>query len=90
MESTLLRTQKLMLSRGAGAAAVQSDITRVFIREAMMHIERAARLIATETADEKTDSTALIEDLIHRAPIKMTAARRRIADAVIAAGKYNL
>jgi alkylation response protein AidB-like acyl-CoA dehydrogenase len=90
MESTLLRTQKLMLSRGRDSAAVQSDITRVFIREAMMRIERAARLIATETVDEKTDSTALIEDLIHRAPIKMTAARRRIADAVIAAGKYNL
>src|SRR5436853_2707759 len=90
MESALLRTQKLLLSRGRDSAAVQSDITRVFIREAMMRIERAARLIATETADEKTDSTALIEDLIHRAPIKMTAARRRIADAVIAAGKYNL
>ena len=56
----------------------------------MTRIERAARLIATETADEETDSTSLIEDLIHRAPIKMTAARRRIADAVITAGKYNL
>jgi alkylation response protein AidB-like acyl-CoA dehydrogenase len=90
MESALLRTQKRMLSRGREATAVQSDITRVFIREAMMRIERAARLIATETADEKTDRTALIEDLIHRAPIKMTAARRRIADAVTTAGKYNL
>jgi alkylation response protein AidB-like acyl-CoA dehydrogenase len=90
IESVLLRTQKLLLSRGTGSVAVQSDTTRVFIREAMMRIERAARLIATETADGKTDSTSLIEDLIHRAPIKMTAARRRIADAVIAAGKYNL
>jgi len=90
MESALLRTQKLLLSRGAAATAVQDDITRVFIREAMMRIERCARLIATETADEETDSTALMEDLIHRAPIKMAAARRRIADAVIAAGKYNL
>ncbi|MEN3331594.1 MAG: hypothetical protein V7641_959 [Blastocatellia bacterium] len=90
MESALLRTQKLMINRGRDSAAVQSDITRVFIREAMMRTERAARLIAMETADEGKDSTSLIEDLIHRAPLKMTAARRRIADAVIAAGKYNL
>ncbi len=90
MESALLRTQKLLLSRGQQRVAVPSDITRVFIREAMMRIERAARLIATETADEDNDSTALIDDLMHRAPIKMIAARRRIADAVIAAGKYNL
>jgi alkylation response protein AidB-like acyl-CoA dehydrogenase len=90
MESALLRTQKLLLSRGAEATAVPDDITRVFIREAMLRVERAARLIATETADGEADSTALMEDLIHRAPIKMTAARRRIADAVIAVGRYNL
>ncbi|HKQ05890.1 MAG TPA: acyl-CoA dehydrogenase family protein [Blastocatellia bacterium] len=90
MESALLRTQKLMLGRGAQAAAVQSDITRVYIREAMTRIERAARFVLTETADEGKDSASLIEGLIHRAPIKMIAARRRIADAAIAAGKYNL
>ena len=89
-ESALLRTQKLMLARGQQAVPVQSDITRVFVREAMMRIERAARLIATETADEDADGAALIDEQIHRAPIKMIAARRRIADAVIAAGKYNL
>ncbi|MFL6275339.1 MAG: acyl-CoA dehydrogenase family protein [Blastocatellia bacterium] len=90
MESVLLRTQKLMLGRGAQAASVQSDITRVYIREAMTRIERAVRFVLTETTDEGKDSASLIESLIHRAPIKMIAARRRIADAVIAAGKYNL
>ncbi|HJQ23542.1 MAG TPA: acyl-CoA dehydrogenase family protein [Blastocatellia bacterium] len=90
MESALLRTQKLMLARGEQAASVQSDITRVFIREAMTRIARAARLIVNETAGEGEDRAALIEGLIHRAPIKMIAARRRIADSVIAAGKYNL
>jgi alkylation response protein AidB-like acyl-CoA dehydrogenase len=90
MESALLRTQKLMLARGKPSAAIQSDITRVFIREVMMRVERAARLVAAETADGDRDSTPLIEGLIHRAPIKTTAARRRVADAVITAGKYNL
>jgi alkylation response protein AidB-like acyl-CoA dehydrogenase len=90
MESVLLRTQKRMLARGEQATSVQGEITRVFIREALMRIERAARLIVTETAAEDEDGAALIEGLIHRAPIKMIAARRRIADSVIAAGKYNL
>jgi alkylation response protein AidB-like acyl-CoA dehydrogenase len=90
MESALLRTQKLMPKSGKEAALVQSDITRVFIREAMTRVERAARLVAAETASGDKDSTPLIEELIHRAPIQMTVARRRIADACIAAGKYNL
>src|SRR2546423_3808516 len=90
MESTLLRTQKLLLARGEQATSVQGEITRVFIREALMRIERAARLIVTETANEDADGAALIEGLSHRAPIKMIAARRHIADSVIAAGKYNL
>jgi alkylation response protein AidB-like acyl-CoA dehydrogenase len=90
MESALLRTQKLMLGRGQQATAVQADITRVFIREAMMRVERAARLVAAETTDDGADAASWIEDLVYRAPIKMIAARRRIADAVIAVGKYNL
>ena len=90
MESVLLRTQQLLLARGEQATSVQGEITRVFIREALMRIERAARLIVTETANEDEDGAALIEGLIHRAPIKMIAARRHIADSVIAAGKYNL
>src|SRR5436305_605940 len=90
MESVLLRTQKRMLARGEQATSVQGEITRVFIREALMRIERAARLIVTETANEDEDGAALIEGLSHRAPIKMIAARRHIADSVIAAGKYNL
>ena len=88
MESALLRTQKRLLARGEQATSVQSDITRVFIREAMTRIERAARLVITETTGE--GGLALIEGLLHRAPIKLIAARRRIADSVIAAGKYNL
>jgi alkylation response protein AidB-like acyl-CoA dehydrogenase len=90
MESALLRTQKLMMARGKEAVAIQGDITRVFAREAMMRVERAARLIAAETAGGDKDSTSLIEGLLHRAPTRTTAARRRIADAFIAAGKYNL
>ena len=88
MESALLRTQKRIADRGQEACATQTDITRVYVREAALRIERAARMVVTETGDEK--SAAMIDELAHLAPIPMIAARRRIADAIIDAGRYNL
>ena len=85
IESALLRTQKLMTDRGLGRATIQSEITRVFAREAAGRVERAGRTIATETGGED-----VIDRLAHHAPIKSIQARRRIADSMIAAGKYNL
>jgi uncharacterized protein YerC len=51
-------------------------------------MSRSARAVASETEDEKC--SAAIDDLAHRSPMKSMAARRRIADAVIQASKYNL
>ncbi len=88
MESALLRTQRLLTDRGIDATRVQADISRVFTREAASQVERAARAVANETGDEKC--TAAIDELAHRDPMKSIAARRRIADAVIQAGRYFL
>ncbi|MEK6303893.1 MAG: acyl-CoA dehydrogenase family protein [Acidobacteriota bacterium] len=88
MESALLRTRRLFDERGLEKCAVQTDITRVFTRDAASRIERAARAVVTETEDEK--SAELIDQLVLQAPIKAIAARRRIADAVIEAGRYFL
>jgi alkylation response protein AidB-like acyl-CoA dehydrogenase len=88
MESALLRTQKLIVARGVKQCEVQIDITRLYARDAMQRIERAARLIATETDDAK--GAEAIDQMIHRDPIKTIAARRRVADSIIAAGRYNL
>ena len=85
IESSLLRTQRLMTERGLGRAGIQTEITRVFAREAAARIERAGRMIATETGGEDVS-----DRLAHHAPIKSIQARRRIADSMIAAGKYNL
>ena len=90
MESALLRTQKLLAARGQKAVSVQIDITRVFTRDAAARIERAARLIDVESAGDTGKSQSIIDQLAHRAPVKAIAARRRIADAMIAAGRYNL
>lgn len=88
MESAVLRTQRLVAERGVEACPIQMDITRVFVREAAQRVERAARVVATETGDDK--AAAMIDELTRRAPIKVIAARRRIADSIIEAGRYNL
>jgi alkylation response protein AidB-like acyl-CoA dehydrogenase len=88
MESALLRTQRLLADRGIEKIGVQEDITRVFARDASSRVKKAARAVASEIEDEKC-STA-IDELAHRSPMKSIAARRRIADAVIQAGRYFL
>ncbi len=88
MESALLRTRRLFDERGLEKCSVQTEITRVFARDAALRIERAASAAVTETEDEK--SAELIGQLAEHAPIKAIAARRRIADAVIEAGRYFL
>lgn len=90
MESAVLRAQKLMAERGEDACGTQTDITHVFAREAAGRIERAARAVAIETDEDADKIAATIDKLAHPAPIKMIAARRRIADSIIEAGRYNL
>jgi alkylation response protein AidB-like acyl-CoA dehydrogenase len=88
IESSLLRTQRLLNEKGIEATAVQADITRVFARDAAARVERAARAVASETEDAKCAEA--IDELTHRSPMQSMAARRRIADAVINAGRYFL
>lgn len=90
MESTLLRSQKLISSRGAESAAVQIDITRLFVREAARRVEQAARAIHIETSEDGKGSDKVFDRLGHQSPIKAIAARRRVADSIIEAGRYNL
>jgi alkylation response protein AidB-like acyl-CoA dehydrogenase len=90
LESALLRTQRLITERGLGRAAIPVEITRVFAREAAGRVERAGLQIATETDSEEEKGAGVIGKLAHHAPIKSIQARRRIADSMIAAGRYNL
>jgi butyryl-CoA dehydrogenase len=91
-ESALLRTQRLIGQRGAHSSSLntQTDITRVFARHAATRVEQAARTVLTETSGGDPKSGTGIDQLVHRSPIKMIAATRRIGEAMIAAGKYNL
>jgi alkylation response protein AidB-like acyl-CoA dehydrogenase len=86
LESAILRTQRLITGRGFDRCAAPIEICRVFARESVLKVERAARIVASET----TGAEAVVDKLTHRAPIKAIAARRLIADSIIEAGKYNL
>jgi alkylation response protein AidB-like acyl-CoA dehydrogenase len=90
MESALLRTARLIETAGPSRAATQVDIARVFARDAAGRVERAARAIETETAPDGEAAPEPDGNFNPVPPIKAIAARRRIADSIIAAGRYNL
>jgi hypothetical protein len=92
LESALLRTEKLFAARGEAAAAIQLDITRVYASDAADRMEHSARQVAAALSDGG-DSTKILEGvrrLTRHAPPNTVAARRRIADSVVRAGRYHL
>ncbi|MGH9822806.1 MAG: acyl-CoA dehydrogenase family protein [Blastocatellia bacterium] len=90
MESTLLRTRAIVGARGADRSKIQTDICRVFVRDAVARVERAAGLVGAETgAGGNTTAHAMMSGLNQSAPFKAIAARRRISDSIADAGRYN-
>src|SRR6185503_8656382 len=92
VESGVLRTEKLLLNRDKEICAVPIDINRVYVADAFDRLQHAAKQAANAMADN-SEYDALIRDirsLSDQAPFDAIAARRRIADAVIRAGRYYL
>ncbi|HEX8502879.1 MAG TPA: acyl-CoA dehydrogenase family protein [Pyrinomonadaceae bacterium] len=92
LESALLRTEKLLASKGEAASSVQLDAARVFASDASDRLYHSAAQVVSALADGG-DSRALLEAarrLTRHTPPNTVAARRRIADAVVRAGRYHL
>jgi hypothetical protein len=92
LESALLRTEKLFASKGEAAAAVPLDVARVHAADAADRMEHSARQVVSALADGG-DPRELLEGvrrLTRHTPPNTVAARRRIADAVVRAGRYHL
>jgi alkylation response protein AidB-like acyl-CoA dehydrogenase len=92
LESALLRTEKMHASRGEAASASALDIARVYAADAADRMEHSARQVVAALSDGG-DSTRLLEGvrrLARHTPPNTVAARRRIADAVVRAGRYHL
>jgi len=92
LESALLRVEKLVASKGEAASAVQLDVARVHASDAAARMEHSARQVVAALADGG-DARELLEGvrrLTRHTPPNTVAARRRIADAVVRAGRYHL
>ncbi|HYN84361.1 MAG TPA: acyl-CoA dehydrogenase family protein [Pyrinomonadaceae bacterium] len=95
VESALLRAEKLVASRGEADCAAQLDITRVHAGDSADRVFHSAKQVAAALAasDDGTNSAALLAAARrlagHPAP-DAVAARRRVADAIVRAGRYHL
>ncbi|HEV8211918.1 MAG TPA: acyl-CoA dehydrogenase family protein, partial [Vicinamibacterales bacterium] len=90
-ESAIARAEK-MASRGDGRAAVAADIAAVYTNDASDRVTAAARQVVASLGAPGVDAGLAdgVRRLAAYGGIDAIAARRRIADAVIDAGKYPL
>ena len=87
VESALLRTEKLIASKGREHAALAIDLTSVYASDAADRIAVAASNLAAGLNEPKKLREAFERLSLHR-PVNTIAARRRIADAMIEANRY--
>ncbi|HEY7544267.1 MAG TPA: acyl-CoA dehydrogenase family protein, partial [Blastocatellia bacterium] len=92
MESAILRTEKLIASRGEAACSNQIAATRIFANDAIQHIESEAKtaLAAMSEGDELKMMLATLRRFTKFIPVNAVALRRQIADSLVESGRYNL
>ncbi|HVG35643.1 MAG TPA: acyl-CoA dehydrogenase family protein [Pyrinomonadaceae bacterium] len=92
LESAILRTEKIVSARGEASGAVQIDITRVYASDAADRLAHSAKQIVAALVDESEAAELLdkVQRLTRHVPFNTVAARRRIADSIIKAGRYHL
>jgi alkylation response protein AidB-like acyl-CoA dehydrogenase len=92
MESAMLRTEKLAAAKGETNCALQIDAARVFASDAIERVERNAKhaLAAMAEGDELRTMLAMLRRFMKFTPVNSVAARRRIAESITEAGRYNL
>jgi alkylation response protein AidB-like acyl-CoA dehydrogenase len=92
VDSCLARTEKLFARIGQDRSSVAVDIARVYAGDAADRIVHSAKQVVAALAarggSDEPGLTDLVGRLAARAAIHTIGARRRIADAVIAAGRY--
>ena len=79
-----------MAGRAHSRAGLAADVVRVYVSEAADRIASAARQVVAALSASSGDSSlaARVEPLTRHAPLDTIAIRRRIAHAVIEAGKH--
>ncbi|MDH3198084.1 MAG: acyl-CoA dehydrogenase family protein [Candidatus Krumholzibacteria bacterium] len=92
MESSWLRTMKLVAARGEEVAGNAIDMTRLYVNEAMGKIDLWARevLAACSEGDELRTMLAALRRLVRYTPVDSLHLRLRVADHFIAKEKYEI
>ncbi|HYM00312.1 MAG TPA: acyl-CoA dehydrogenase family protein, partial [Blastocatellia bacterium] len=92
IESSILRTEKLISRRGEESCRLQIYATRTFTNDAMLRIDANAKkaLAAMSDGDELRTMLTVLRRLTKFTPVNTIVARRRIADAIIETGRYCL
>ncbi|MGB1206559.1 MAG: acyl-CoA dehydrogenase family protein [Chitinophagales bacterium] len=89
-ESAVLRTQKMIAAKGDKAAKVYSDLTQVFVSDALERINLNGKhaICAFAEGDEMRMMLLGLKRFTKLAPFNTVAARRRIAKQLISANNY--
>src|SRR5580692_9026595 len=92
MESAVLRTQKIVETKGEAAAALPIAMTRVYLSQAIEKVESAARKVIAAVADGDMLRTqiAILRRLAKHEPFNTIELRQQIAQKTIERGKYTL
>ena len=92
MESAVLRTQKIVASKGEEGASLPLRMTRVYLSQAMEKVESAARKVIAAVADGDMLRTqlAILRRLAKYEPFNTIELRQEIASKMIERGKYML
>ena len=88
-DSAVLRAQSALGSRNQ-RASLHADAARVYVNDAAMRIDSAARqaLAAMAEGDTLRTMLAALRRLMKIAPVNTVAMRRRLADETVARGRY--
>jgi alkylation response protein AidB-like acyl-CoA dehydrogenase len=89
IESGLARAER-MASKGDSRASLAADAARVYEGDAADRIAAASKQVVAALTAQGADTSlaSTVQQLTAYTPVDPIAARRRIADAVIAAGKH--
>jgi hypothetical protein len=92
MESAVVRTQKMVESKGEAAAALPLAMTRVYLSQAMEKVESAAKKVIAAVAegDMLRTQLAILRRLAKHEPVNTIELRQQIAQKTIERGKYTL
>ena len=92
MESCLLRTQKLVASKGEATAKLPIAMTQIYLTQGMEKIEAAAKKVTSGVAegDMLRTQLAIVRRLAKFEPFNTIALRQLVAQRLIEAGKYGI